>query len=183
MDPDLQSFLALHKPLATESTSWGDNMPLDITLYLSRQPPPLTLVTSVRSVVFRGDSVLVVRDADNHFHIIPGGRRERDETIEETLRREVLEETGWTLDKSCLLGFMHLHHRASPPADYPYPSPDFIWLIYVSLAGRHIPKAQEPSESELEFGFWPVGEARRLLLERSQLLLLDTAAEFRHGLE
>lgn len=183
VDPSLRSFLASLKPLATETTSWGENMPLDITLYLSSQPPPLTLVTSVRSVLFHDDSVLVVRDANNHFHIMPGGRREKNETIEETLRREVLEETGWTLDKLHLLGFMHLHHRASPPADYPYPYPDFCWLIYVSQTDKFIPKVQIPSEYELEFTFLPIDEARLLLIERSQLVLLDTAIELRSSME
>lgn len=183
MNPVLTDFLASRTPLVEESALWGDLLPLHITFYLSSEQPPLQFVTSVRSVVFQADSVLVVRDAENHFHITPGGRREQNETIEETLRREVLEETGWTLSEISLLGFTHFHNLAPRPSNYTYPHPDFLQIIYVAQADKYIPEAQVPGEYELETDFRPIGEVRRLLLEPGQLMLLNAAIEFRQSLE
>ena len=139
MDPELKKFLNSSTPLVEASTSWGDMLPLHITYYLSSELPPSIFVSSVRSIVFQADSVLVVRDAENHFHITPGGRRQKNETLEETLHREVLEETGWTLSEISLLGFMHFHLLAAKPTGYPYPYPDFLMLIYIAQADKYIP--------------------------------------------
>lgn len=37
---------------------------------------------------------------------------------EDTVRREVLEETGWTMQALHPLGFLHFHHRAPRPEGY-----------------------------------------------------------------
>jgi len=120
MEPDLAAFLARHTPQTQESAVWGGGThPLRITAYLGHELPPLAYVTSVRSVVFHDATALVLRDRDG-LHILPGGRREPGETIEETLRREVLEETGWTLRAPTLLGFLHFHHLSPRPPGHPY---------------------------------------------------------------
>src|SRR4028118_758530 len=109
----LIDFLQHHHLVVQESAIWGNGtLPLRITSYLSFEQPPLDYVTSVRAVVLQGNSALVVRDAANSFHVTPGGRREKDESVEATLRREVLEETGWAITKVLRLGFMHFHHLA-----------------------------------------------------------------------
>jgi len=183
MDPELKNFLNSRTPLIETTFTWSETLRLHLTYYLSNEQPPLRFISSVRSVVFQADSVLVVRDAENHFHITPGGRRQNDETIEETLRREVLEETGWTLSEISLLGFMHFHHLVPKPPNYTYPYPDFIWLIYVAQADKYIPEAKVPGEWELETGFRPIDEVRRLPLEQGQLMLLDVAIERRQNAE
>ena len=136
-------------------------------------------VSSVRTIVFQQDSVIVVRDVENSFHIIPGGRREEGETLEETLYREVLEETGWTLTSVSPLGFIHFHHLAPKPADYAYPYPDFLWLIHAAEVDEHIPESRIPDEYEIEVGFRPIGEAEGLLLEPGYQMLLNAAVESR----
>jgi 8-oxo-dGTP pyrophosphatase MutT (NUDIX family) len=179
MDAELADFLASSKCLTEESVTWGDTLSLHVTYYLGVESPPLRYVSSVRAIVFRRDAVIVVRDAENHFHTVPGGRREGEEIPEETLRREVLEETGWTLKNVSPLGFMHFYHLAPAPTDYAYPYPDFLWLIYAAEADKHLPEFQIPDTYEIEVGFHPISEARGLLIEPGCQMLLDAAAELR----
>ncbi len=141
-DPTLAAYLARQIPVAWGSVVWGkdgeERWPLDMTGYLTSEMPPLAYVTSLRAVVLRDDAVLAMED-DDGLHILPGDRREAGEAIEETLRREVLEESGWTLRLGPLLGFTHFRHRGPEPSlavdsPYHYPYPDFLNLIYVAEA-------------------------------------------------
>jgi ADP-ribose pyrophosphatase YjhB (NUDIX family) len=122
-------------PIAEEDVVWrhadGSAMPLRVTCYVGSAPSDERLVTSVRAVVLRGNEVLVLRNADA-VHALPGGRREPGESFEETLRREVLEETGYAIRRPRPLGFAHLQHLAPPPAGYAFPHPDFYWTVYAA---------------------------------------------------
>lgn len=172
----LVRFLSHHQMLMEESVVWGHGlMPLRLAFYLSRECPPLDSITSVRSVVLKDSAVFVVRDVENRFHVTPGGRREAGESIEETLRRELLEETGWTITDPLLIGFIHFHHLAARPADYQYPHPDFLQVVYVSQAGNFVPEMQLLDEHQVETGFRPVAAAQALNLDASQRLFLNAA--------
>jgi 8-oxo-dGTP pyrophosphatase MutT (NUDIX family) len=50
------------------------------------------------------------------------------------MRREVLEETGWTLQDAVLLGPLHFQHLTPKPVDHPYAYPHFMQPIYVADA-------------------------------------------------
>src|SRR5262245_44282228 len=128
MDADLARFLEDLTPAATETDLWGE-LAFQVSGYLSAQAPPLAYVTSVRAVVTQGQRALVMTSPDRE-HILPGGRRESGESLAETLRREALEETGWSLGSLRLLGFTHFHHLTPKPAAYPYPYPDFLQAVY-----------------------------------------------------
>ena len=88
MSPDLAVFLSCHAPEAREEVTWGE-MRLQRACYLCGELPPLEYVTSVRGIVLRDTEVMVMTNPDE-THIFPGGRRELGESLEETLRREVL---------------------------------------------------------------------------------------------
>jgi hypothetical protein len=76
MQPDLAAFFARHRPRTQKSAVWGGGtLPLHITSYLSHELPPLAYVTSVRSIVFREEMLLVLRNR-GALHSVPGGRRE-----------------------------------------------------------------------------------------------------------
>lgn len=170
----LTSFLALHVPLYKETAVW-DTIHLEVATYLSNKLPPIPYITSVRAIVFQGNKVLVVQDRDNHYHIVPGGRREADERLEETLQREVLEETGWVVKDVHPLGFVHFHHLTPCPPDYVYPYPDFIQLLYVAAAERRVSHTQITDEYVVGSQFLSLDEVRKLNLAQSQYLLLEAA--------
>jgi ADP-ribose pyrophosphatase YjhB (NUDIX family) len=172
---DLAAFLARHTPRAEGSVVWGED-PLRITAYLGHEQPPLAYVTSVRSLVFRGDALLVLRNRDG-IHIMPGGRREAGETLEETLRREVLEETSWTLCAPIMLGFMHFHQLSPKPPGLPYPHPDFVQVVYRAEAADCVPDARLPDDYEIDATFRPIADVLTLALD--ERLYLEAALQER----
>jgi NUDIX domain len=110
-------------PLALQADEQAEWPPLwlRVRTYLTSRLPPLDLVSWVRALVRQGDQILVVRDPLSS-HILPGGRREPGETLLQTLEREILEETGWTIRNARLLGLAHVQHLTPKPADYRYPT-------------------------------------------------------------
>jgi 8-oxo-dGTP pyrophosphatase MutT (NUDIX family) len=124
--------------------------PLLITSYVTDVPPPTVHVRSVKCVAFRGGCVLALRDPVG-AHILPGGSREAGETLAQTLERELLEETGWTVTAPQMIGVVRLRwlQERPPhvPADSPY-YPDFLWLIQTAEVDAHRPDAllHEPGE-------------------------------------
>ena len=94
----------------------------------------------------------------------------------ETLRREILEETGWLTDQYALLGFWHFHHLNPRPPDFLYLHPDFLNLIYTATPIKQMPEAKLDDAHELGNEFMPIEEARKnKFAQPSQLLFLDAA--------
>ena len=179
MDSDLALYIKSGQLISKNTTVWGEDIRLDIACYLGTMEPPAEYVSSVRATVFRNDEVLVVR-GPNGYHVIPGGRIEKGEIHEKTLRREILEEAGWSLSKLFLLGFMHFHHKSPKPANYNYPYPDFLWLLYIAETDKNMPEARVQGKWELEVGFYPTEKAKLLPMENGQLELLEAAINTRH---
>jgi 8-oxo-dGTP pyrophosphatase MutT (NUDIX family) len=179
VNDDLASFLTGRQWSAEDHTIWGQYQ-LRERSYLCAELPPPAYITSVRTVLLRGDHILVVHDPVS-IHTLPGGRREPGETLEQTLHREVLEETGWTIAQSSLLGFKHFHHLAPVPPDHPYPHPDFIQIIFAAHAGQFHPEAKEPDGYELEAIFRPAAEVQTLNLPAGEQVFLQAVRNIRHG--
>lgn len=171
IDAGIAAFLARHRPLAEERVVWGKEAEftawtLLATVYASSELPPLAAITSVRAIVFHGDHMLALTDGDR-THIMPGGRRERGEAVETALRREVLEESGWTISIRRLLGFVHYYNLGPKPVlppDHPYPLsyPDLFHPVYLAEALTFDPATLLPNESEQEpFTLRPITDVRR----------------------
>jgi ADP-ribose pyrophosphatase YjhB (NUDIX family) len=169
----LAEFLSVHVVQAAEDYRWGE-LRLHVTSYLCRDLPPPELITSARAVVLAADGVLVVRDPTG-VHILPGGRCQAGETLEQTARREVLEETGWVIDPPRLLGIKYFRHRSPKPAGYRYLYPDFFQVVYGAQAHRFDPGGRETDGYELGAGFQPIAEVQRLPLYPSERLFLAAA--------
>lgn len=180
MQEELSYFLETGTYLCDELVTWGNGtIPLHIKYYLSKEQPPEQLVSSVRAIVFHDRNVLVVTDHDGNKYVLPGGRRDKIETPLETLRREILEETGWTLLSAELLGFMHFHHLGPKPSNYEYLYPDFIWPIYIAEANNYVVEAIQSDDYVRESCFQAANEILKLPLRKGQLLLLEAALQVR----
>jgi ADP-ribose pyrophosphatase YjhB (NUDIX family) len=70
-------------------------------------------------------------------HVLIGGRAQANETLEQTLRREVAEETGWVVEPKQMIGFRHFRHLGPPnPALADRPYPDMIQPVYIATPER-----------------------------------------------
>ena len=166
---DLQMFLADKIPFHETEALWADGtMPLRVCYFRSDEQPSEQFVTSVRCLVFQNDSILVLRNRKGN-HILPGGRREEGETFEQTLRREVAEETGWTVESISRLGFIHLKHLKPKPPGYQFLHPHFFQIVYTARASKYVPDLMCDDDYEEESTFVPIGELDGLGISEAEL--------------
>ena len=190
MDKQLDRYLSSGTELVQEHFTWDlgllipgrkGTLPVKVTTYLYDILAPERYVSSVRSIVFKDDSILVISQDNGEYYILPGGRLESGETPLDTLNREILEETGWTIVNPDHIGFMHFHHLGEKPADYRYPFPDFIWPIYISEAVEYKSEMKIYDRWVSGSEFHDIIEVRKLPLTQRELLLLDEALKVRES--
>jgi ADP-ribose pyrophosphatase YjhB (NUDIX family) len=169
------AFLTRHLPQTEEVVRW-DTLRFQVASYLCTELPPDEVITSVRAVVCTHHHVLIVHTLKS-LHILPGGRREIGETLEQTLRREMLEESGWQIDQPHLLGVKHFHHLTPKPADYAYPYPDFVQVIYHAMPQRHLPEARQTGDLELGASLMSLADAYSLPLPPNERMFLLAALQ------
>ncbi len=114
---------------------------LFLSCFLTDQEPPLELIVSARAVlVGPGDTVFVFDE--NGPHVLPGGRRERAESVLDALSREIGEEVGCSIVGTPRpLGFIELFNEGPTPKGRPYPYPRAFHVVFRALAGpvMHVP--------------------------------------------
>jgi 8-oxo-dGTP pyrophosphatase MutT (NUDIX family) len=173
------AFALQSEVLHEEVAQWGSNR---LRLRIHRWCDyPAGLVVSVRAVIFRNSRVVVVSaprsDGTALHHIIPGGRREGDETLIQTLRREAGEETGWRIARLRQLAILHYHHLSKKPKDHPYAYPDFLQPVHLAEGTRYDRRLIK-REGEIENGarLMSPAAARRIIDAPSQILLREALA-------
>ncbi|GHO49449.1 NUDIX hydrolase [Ktedonospora formicarum] len=169
---ELLEYLKQSRHISGVDVVWST--PIRIDSYVNPKLPPRALeyTISVRCVVRRGNEVLVIRDP-NGVHLLPGGHRENGETFEETLRREVLEESGWSIQPPLrFLGIRHMQHSVPHP---PYPFPNHLQLVYCANAGNYHPEAREKDGYELGAAFYDPDQLATLPLSQEDRGFLQAA--------
>ena len=73
-----------------------------MTRYFASDPTELGL--SVSAMVWRDREILLMRRSDNGHWGLPGGFVELGESVANAARREVVEETGWSVEIGQLIG-------------------------------------------------------------------------------
>jgi ADP-ribose pyrophosphatase YjhB (NUDIX family) len=146
----MDRFFSKLTAVTAEEVVWlGGAIRLRLEVYLTEEMAPLEYFTSVRAVLFTDKGCAVSRNADG-VHVLPGGRREGNEDILGTLRREILEETGCSVTWHRPLARRPRLERpiaclALLPADGPPPSEDSDCRLRSSTRpSRPHPTARRP---------------------------------------
>ncbi|MXQ55755.1 NUDIX domain-containing protein [Shimazuella alba] len=95
--------------------------PNKISEVLSSDLPPMEQITTVFGLITYKKQILLAnlyRGWD-----LPGGHVEEGESLEETLVREVYEETKVIVEKPALIGYQQMEVLAEKPNEYRYPYP------------------------------------------------------------
>ena len=175
--PDVLALLHNLEPAAAETCTWGNGMRLEISAFITDRLPPVDLVSSVRSLLWLKGDLMLMTSRDGSQHVLPGGRCEPGETLQQTLQRELAEETGWQADTGGVLGFLRLLHLSPKPDGFPYPYPVSFQVVYTStatapLAGPH----SIEDEWEQEGHFVSVADVRAATLAPTDLAFLQAAS-------
>lgn len=95
------------------------------------------------------DEVLLIKDAERSGWGDPGGKHEPGESLEETARRELLEETGVACELSGIVEARVITHAVEGRPT----RPPIVRLI-VLFEGRHRAGTPRPREGEIEAVRW-----------------------------
>lgn len=176
MSDVLGDYLERFPPFSEEETTWpwGGALPLLRRAGFADETPPQELLSSARAVVLRGREVLTIRAPDGHS-VLPGGRIEDGETPEEAVAREVVEESGWLIETSEVLGYLHFHHLGPRPDDYPYLYPDFLQVVYLGRPYGFDEGRREHDEWVEWSGFLDIEIVQPRLSKETERRFLDTA--------
>lgn len=173
MNDGLGKFLSPLTAFEEETQIWESLGTMRIACYLTVKMPPRRYVSSARAVVIDGDRVLLVQDRDG-VHIIPGGKLEPGETPEEAMRREVIEETGWSLVFCTPIGVLHFTH-VHPMSEGQGTQPDFLQVVYAGIPGKYYPELRETDGYEIGSEFVSIDQVRQMTLGTGQETYIETA--------
>jgi 8-oxo-dGTP diphosphatase len=170
--PDID--LAARFPDLARGVRWR-NTALTGCRLLSGNPDPARL-QSVNMVPFVGDDVIVISLVDGHI-MLPGGTRERDESLLQTIAREMREETGYALETCIPFAVLEcISYDATPWREH-LAHPEFERLVCFGDVHRAgVPENPEGAEQIARIELLPVAEALTLLRDAGRPELADIYA-------
>ena len=175
---NLENFFMTHTPYMPEIAYWG-NMKLEISHYITTVIPPEEFISSVRCILFKEDQIMVIQNPNGDHHVMPGGRCELNETLEETGRREILEEVGWHMGPLKVIGTRRFYHQTPMPPGYKYPYPNFLQLIYTAEATLFSLEGKQFDRYVASAAFYPITAVSKLDLSPGERLFFQTALQNR----
>jgi 8-oxo-dGTP pyrophosphatase MutT (NUDIX family) len=128
--------------------SWSENISWE--LYETSTLPPVELCTAVMCVAIAGDRIVLAR-SERGWGML-GGHIENEETLDDALFREALEEGGFVIDRYELLAVRKITARMPEPnrigASYPFPT---SYIVYYWATTDH-PILRTTGEEIIESG-------------------------------
>lgn len=158
-------------------------MSREYTLQLTLEPPPDDLVVNVRLIASVGEDVVVCQTEEG-WRMLPGGSRERGESVEETARRELLEEAGCRVVDDIIWFASFTVTNPGRPWRAWHPFPVTAWLVG-AVAVERVGRPTNPADGErvVAVNILPALEARTYLSgfdNGGQADLVALAAELGH---
>ena len=127
------------------------------------------------AVVFNdADEVLLELRADSKLWGLPGGQMDIGESVEETVVREVLEETGLTVRVKRLIGVY------SDPRQYAiacYPGGDVVHAVVTSFECERVSGELQPSSESLNLRYFPTGALPKKMMKIHRLQVEDAVSD------
>ena len=133
--------------------------PNEAHIVLDDQLPPLDLISTALGLFFDGDRLLMTRLRSRGWDI-PGGHVEPGETPEQTVRREVYEETSARLGKIAVLSHQKLVIHAPKPPNYKNPYPVSYQVLFWGSIAQLDPFVETAEVAER--GYFAPAEAQQL---------------------
>jgi len=103
----------------------------ELSVIKSNKLPAVELITSVFTLCFSGNKLLMINHDERGWDL-PGGHIEPGESLEEALRREVLEEAGATLSEYKRFFHVKTQLNGPKPPEWKYPYPVCYMVCYLS---------------------------------------------------
>lgn len=146
--------------IAAQMMSAHSEEPLEVvTALFSEQAGYATPKVDVRGVVFRGDHILLVREAQDGLWTLPGGWADPNESPSESVTREISEEAGFNTRAVKLLAVFDRAKHGHTPL---HPFHVYKLLIHCEIESGE----PRPSLETLEVAFFPENAIPDLSLAR-----------------
>ncbi len=107
----------------------------------------LPKVTAAVSICFDSQKNLFLTKHKNGGFDLIGGKIEKDETVEETLKREALEEAGVELTSWKYVGYYQIDQKPDAPEEFKARYPKDSYILFFIAEGK---KVTEPFGDEIE---------------------------------
>lgn len=113
--------------------------------------------------------VLMQKRSDNGQWAFPGGFMDLGESVQDTVRREIFEETGLKLKKLELFGIY-----SGPQYDKTFSNGDQVSLVLISFISKHYTGSLvESNEESLQNGFYSLEDLPENIFDEHRMLIED----------
>jgi 8-oxo-dGTP diphosphatase len=139
----------------------------------------LAIRNSAKAVIIQENKLLAIKkeDPDGYYFVLPGGGQEQGENLNETLRRECIEEIGEEIEIGDLLflrEYIGRNHEYSS-SDYQVHQTEFMFLCELKERKENIKNGISPDDGQIGVEWLPVSELlqRRLYPQKMRKYLID----------